>query len=88
MRVYNPVPSHFGGIYQAPTDNILEDPFARNSQHSYFIQAVDCIAHTLYRREFPKGSLKKFGVDKLFDYVEPLLLKEANKSDKDGIVRK
>lgn len=88
MRVYNPIPSNYGGSYQAPTDNILEDPFSRDSKHSYFIQAVDCIAQALYRKEFPKGSLKKFGVDQIFDYLHPILLKEANNNDENGIVRK
>ena len=88
MRVYNPVYSHYGGSYQAPTDNILEDPFSRDSKQSYFIQAVDCIAQALYRKEFPKGSLKKYGVDKIFDSLDPILLKEANKKDDYGIVRK
>lgn len=88
MRVYNPVPSRYGGTYQAPTNNILEDPFTRDSKHSYFIQAVDCIAQALYRKEFPKGSLKKFGIDKIFDYLEPMLLKQASRKDDKGIVRK
>ena len=88
MRVYNPVPSYFGSSYNAPTDNILEDLLQRSSQHSYFIQSVDVIAHILYRKEYPKGSLKKYGLELLFDVLEPILLKEAAKSDKLGIVRK
>ncbi|MCC6283222.1 MAG: DUF3800 domain-containing protein [Saprospiraceae bacterium] len=88
MRVYNPVPSYFGSAYNAPTDNILEDLLQRNSQHSYFIQTVDVIAHILYRKECPKGSLKKYGLELLFDVLEPILLKEAAKGDKLGIVRK
>lgn len=88
MRVYNPVPYYFGSAYNAPTDNILEDLLQRNSQHSYFIQTVDVIAHILYRKECPKGSLKKYGLELLFDVLEPILLKEAAKGDKLGIVRK
>lgn len=88
MRVYNPTPSHYTGTYNAPTDNIVEDVFMRSSQHSLFVQAVDCIAHCLYRREYPKGSLKKFGVDNYFDYLDPLLLKVASSGDPCGIVRK
>lgn len=88
MRVYNPVSSHFGEPYNALVDNILEDLLQRNSKHSYFIQAVDVIAHILYRKEFPKGSLKKYGIENLFDKLEPILLKEASKSDQLGIVRK
>jgi len=89
MRVYNPLPDHFGrGSYSSPTDNILEDTFSRASHHSYFIQSVDIIAHLLYRKEYPKGSLKKFSLEKQFDRLEPILLKQASKNDKFGIVRK
>jgi len=49
---------------------------------------VDVIAHVLYRKEYPKGSLKKFGLEHFFDILEPVLLKEAAKGDDFGIVRK
>lgn len=88
MRVYNPVPSYYGSPYNAPTDSILEDLMQRNSKHSFFIQTVDIIAHLLYRQEHPKGSLKKYGLEKLFGTLEPLFLKEASRTDKLGIVRK
>ncbi len=88
MRVYNPVPSHFTDYYNVPTDNIIEDVFTRRSHHSYYIQAVDFVSHILYRKEYPKGSLKKFGLEKLFDDLEPILFKQASKSDPLGIVRK
>jgi len=88
MRVYNPIPSQYEGFYNAPTDNILEDLFQRSSHHSYFIQSVDVVSHLLYRQEFPKGSLKKFGLEKMFKTLEPILLKEAATNDPLGIVRK
>lgn len=88
MRVYNPVPSHFSGSYNVPTDNIIEDIFMRSSHHSYFIQSVDVITHLLYRKEFPKGSLRKFGLENQFQKLDPILLKEASKNDEFGIVRK
>lgn len=87
LRVYNPTPSHFTGIYNTPIDNIIEDPFSRASHHSYFLQSVDMVAHTLYRMEYPKGSLKKFGLEHQFKKLEPILLKQASKNDKYGIVR-
>jgi len=31
MRVYNPIPSLYGGYYQAPLVKIIEDPFSRHS---------------------------------------------------------
>lgn len=89
MRVYNPVKSHYTeGSYNAPVKHIIEDLFQRSSHHSYFIQTVDVVAHLLYRKEFPKGSLKKFGIEHLFEKLQPVLLLEASKEDPLGIVRK
>ncbi len=89
LRTYNPIPSNYGPQpYNAPLSNIIEDSFSRESRHSYFIQTVDVIAHLLYRREYPKGSLKKYGIDIQFDKLKPILLKEASGSDPNGIVHK
>lgn len=89
MRIYNPVTSHYSSAsYNAPTDSIIEDLFQRSSHNSYFIQTADVIAHLLYRKEYPKGSLKKYGLHKEFDRLIPVLLKEASKNDELGIVRK
>lgn len=89
MRVYNPTPSHFDvGTYNAPIDSILEDTFSRSSHHSYFIQTVDMITHSLYRKEYPKGSLKKYGIEYQFQKMDSILLKKASKNDEFGIVRK
>ncbi len=88
MRIYNQIPSHYGGSYQQLTDNIIEDVFVRDSKHSYFIQAVDSIVHALYRKEIPKISLKKYNIDKYFDNLESITLKEASRNDPLGIVRK
>jgi hypothetical protein len=88
MRLYNPTPSHYTGTYNAPIDSIIEDIFSRSSHHSYFLQSVDVVAHTLYRMEYPKGSLKKVGLEHQFKKLEPILLKQASKNDEFGIVRK
>ncbi|OYU78939.1 MAG: hypothetical protein CFE23_16340 [Flavobacterium sp. BFFFF1] len=89
MRIYNPIPSHYSiEPYNAPIDSILEDIFSRDSKHSYFIQSTDVIAYLLYKKEFPQGSIKKYGIEKQFDKLEPILLKKASKNDKFGIVRK
>lgn len=85
LRVHNPVP---GIKRNAPLSNLIEDPFSRQSHHSYFIQTVDVISHCLYRHEFPKGSLKKFNLEKSFLHLEPILLKKASRTDPYGIVRK
>lgn len=89
MRNYNPIHSKYkDNYYQAPITNIIEDVFHRSSQKSYFIQTVDAIAQALYRSEYPKGSLKKYRIEKLFGLLDPLLVKEASGKDPLGIVRK
>lgn len=45
---------------------IIEDPIARVSHESIFIQAADLIAYTLKEKEFPDGSRKKFNADRIF----------------------
>jgi hypothetical protein len=86
MRVFNPVPSHFGGTYPATVDNIVEDPVMRKSHHAYFVQIADMICYSLFRKLYPKGSLRRYNVDKLFDLVGPLCLKAASPRDPQGIV--
>ena len=80
MRVHN----YIGGRNET-VNHIIEDPTMRQSQHSYFVQAADMVSHALYRQQYPKGSLKKFGVDKLFDKVVPLCHKAASRHT-NGIV--
>ena len=38
-------------------------------------------------KEYPKGSLRKYGVNLFFNRLEPILLKEASNQDDLGIVR-
>ena len=58
MHVYNPIPSLLGGWTDTktaskniPIDRILEDPFFKRSDQSYFIQLADLCAYALLRRE-------------------------------------
>lgn len=85
-RVYNPIPSHFGGSYIAPLQYLVEDPVMRNSRHSYFVQIADLAAHALYRKLYPNGSYQRHNIDKLFDVLDPILLKAASNTDRQGIV--
>lgn len=87
MRVFNPIPSHFGGSYNAPAMNILEDPVFRNSKHSVFVQLVDFCAYALLRHEKPLKRAAEYGIDKAFELLEPVMLKKASRSDKYGVVR-
>lgn len=86
IRVHNQVGSVYGGSYAVSVNNIVEDPVMRNSQHSYFVQIADLVSHALYRKLYPKGSYRKYNIDRLFDLVDPLLLKAANRKDLQGVV--
>ena len=89
MRIYNPVPSKYNNdFYNCVTDNIIEDPFLRDSRHSYLVQIADVISYVLFRHEYPKSSLKKYNIDKLFSILKPVLLTEAALNDEFGIVRR
>jgi Protein of unknown function (DUF3800) len=88
MRVHHYSGSYFGGGYANPMTQILEDPVMRNSAMSYFVQISDLISHALYRKLYPKGSLRRFNVDKLFDALSPILHLPASGKDphRQGIV--
>jgi hypothetical protein len=51
MRRFNPIPNQMAmygaGHRDIPLLAIIEDPNFRDSEHSYFIQAVDCIVPPL-----------------------------------------
>ncbi|EAX48521.1 hypothetical protein TcarDRAFT_1993 [Thermosinus carboxydivorans Nor1] len=81
LRQYNPTSSKFGEWYNNRLDRIIEDPFERQSHHSFLIQAADMIVHALYRQENPKGSYKKFNADRLFLHIKPMTIKEAAADD-------
>ena len=94
MYVYNPIPSQYGKWPDTgtpwkniPLDRIVEDPFFKDSSQSYFIQLVDFSAYALLRRERPIPSKSKYGIDKAFSVLHPILVKEASRSDPEGIIR-
>lgn len=93
MRVYNPIPSGFGrwpggqSSRNIAIDRILEDIVYKDSASSYFIQLADFCAFALLRREAPLESRTKYGIDKAFDLLKPVLVTQANRRDPDGIVR-
>jgi hypothetical protein len=94
MGVYNPIPSRYGTrtdtgavTKNIPIARILEDPFFKRSDQSYFIQFVDFCAYALLRRERPVPSKTKYGIDQAFTALSPILVREATRRDPEGILR-
>jgi hypothetical protein len=86
MRVYNPIPSHYGGYYQAPVVKIIEDPFSRHSQYSYFVQLADISAYLARLRHDHTPSQAKAGLHKLYKGIKPRYMLEASRKDSHGFV--
>lgn len=94
MAVFNPIRSQFGlwpdtgeAYRNIPIDRIIEDPVFKKSHESYFIQLVDLVAYALLRRERPLPSKTKYGIDKGFGDLTPILVTEATRHDPEGIIR-
>jgi hypothetical protein len=94
MGVYNPIPSSRGvwadtgeRTRNLPLDRIIEDPLFKRSEQSYFIQLVDFCAYALLRRERPVESKTRYGLDKAFGLLAPVLVTEASQRDPEGVIR-
>lgn len=87
MRRFNPVPNQLGyGYRNLQLRNTIEDPFMRNSDESYFIQAADLCAFLLYQKYFPNNYVKKKGAQNYFYRLDPVLCKVASRDNAYGIV--
>ena len=51
-------------------DRILEDPFFKQSDQSYFIQLSDFCAYALLRQERPIASKTRYGLDQAFNLLK------------------
>ncbi|MFE1631281.1 DUF3800 domain-containing protein [Brevibacillus reuszeri] len=96
MRIFNPIPSRFGVwlddgqmTKNITTENIVGDPFFRDSAEDYFIQTIDFVAFLLLKNfEPPTEHVKKYNIMDLFPILEPILYKPASKYHPLGIVTK
>ncbi len=94
MSVHNPIPSQFGvwsdtgrGARNIPLDRILEDPFFKESDRSYFVQLADFCAYGLLRREQHLASKNRYGIHRGFDELSDVVVKAANRNDPMGVIR-
>lgn len=84
LRRNNPIPNQpqYGvGFRNMPLLQVIEDPNFRESDQSYFIQAVDTIAFFLYQREVPCKYIKAKGATKHYERLNPILCKVVSSSD-------
>ena len=89
MRRYNPVPNQAqmgAGFRNLVIGNLIEDPFFKDSRHSYFSQAADVAAFLLYQRFAPSTYAKKKGLSGYFQRLRPVLCTVASTTNPDGIV--
>lgn len=91
MRYYNPVPNsavmYGAGYRNLKLQVIIEDPHYKDSQHSYFTQAADCVAYMLHQQLAPNKYIRKKTGHGYFNRLNTCLCRVASSSDPMGIVR-
>ena len=88
MRRYNPVPSQSVGSYRnLAISRVIEDPYFKNSEDSYFTQAADVSAYLLSQHLEPCTYMKKKSGNNYFNRLDPIFCKAASPRDSQGIVR-
>ena len=87
MRRFNPIPSLYGtGSRNLPLRYVIEDPFMKSSEESYFHQMMDVVAYCARQMYEPNSYMKKKGGHNFYKRLEPVLFKKASKSNKFGVV--
>ena len=89
-RRYNPIPNQasFGAGYRnLQITNFVEDPYFKDSRVSYFIQAADVAAFSLYQKLCPSSYMKRKSGQNFFDRLGGVLCRVASTTDPEGIVR-
>jgi len=91
MRRFNPIRSKYGAWSSGqrarnnPITRIVEDIVYRDSETSFFIQLADFCAFALLRSENPIPSRSRYGLDKSFDRLRPVLRVRSFAKDPRGL---
>ncbi len=89
MRKYNPIPNqpqHGSGYRNLSLRRIIEDPWLKDSENLYYIQAADLCAYLLYQSLAPNAYMKKKSGNNYFSRLAPIYCRAASNSDPRGIV--
>lgn len=70
--IYTKLVRRLQALKDGAIDRILEDPFFKQSDQSYFIQLSDFCAYALLRQERPIASKTKYGLDQAFNLLKPI----------------
>ena len=93
MGNYNPIRSQCDSWENGKStknitiDSIIEDPFFKKSEQSYFIQSVDFCAYSLLCKESPADLPNRLHLQDTFKILSNITVKETNKKDPYGIIR-
>jgi hypothetical protein len=87
MAIHNPVPNRFWpGYRNMPLLRIIEDPYPKDSQDSYFIQASDTCAYFALQKFAPNSFVRRAGAQNYIGRLSPILNKRASTAHPLGIV--
>ena len=70
--IYTRIVRRMQKLKNGTIDRILEDPFFKQSDQSYFIQLSDFCAYALLRQERPIASKTRYRLDQAFNLLEPI----------------
>lgn len=70
--IYTKIVRRMQTLKNSTIDRILEDPFFKQSDQSYFIQLSDFCAYALLRRERPIESKTRYGLNQAFNVLAPI----------------
>jgi len=91
MRHFNIVPNIqavFGsGSRNLQLNYVIEDPHYKDSLHSYFCQAADCVAYMLHQELRPNRYIRQKTGRGYFHRLNAALCVHASRTDPRGIVR-
>lgn len=92
MCVINGIPSKYGGwgngdlCKNIPLDSVVCDAQFADSEKDYFIQIADLIAYSLLCKYVPSKCVGRYALENAYDFLEPILLKQACRKNPLGIV--